>query len=239
MKSKSIGYLLTSLLTAVFAALLFNTAYGFNSPVSTPPNGNPGPIPVTDGGTNATTTAQALADLGAAASGANTDITSLSPANGSALQIGSAGLVVGGGTGKITVGTIDPIFLIDGKQYATYAPDMTGVKEETTGVLTLSCENGVCSSTISFSSLPNGSNLWIFRRASNFGTNWEGLTVNLTPGFDGRVWYEKNYAQDKLVVFGSGSGEVSYSLSAPRFDSAMWPNQPEGLAPHEGLLIPN
>jgi hypothetical protein len=239
MKNKSIGYLLTSLLTAVFAALLFNTAYGFNSPASTPPNGNPGPIPVADGGTNATTTAQALADLGAAASGANTDITSLSPSNGSALQIGSAGLVVGGGTGKITVGTIDPIFRIDGKQYATYAPDMTGVKEETTGVLNLSCKNGVCSNAIDFSNLPNGSNLWIFRRASNFGTNWEGLTVNLTPGFDGRVWYEKNYMQDKLVVLGSSSGEVSYSLSAPRFDASLWPNQPKGLTPGEGLFIPN
>ena len=239
MKNKSIGYLLTSLLTAVFVALLFNTAYGFNSPASTPPNGNPGPIPVADGGTNATTTAQALADLGAAASGANTDITSLSPANGSALQIGNAGLVVGGGTGKITVGTIDPIFLIGGKQYATYAPDMTGVKEETTGVLNLSCVNGVCSSSISFSSLPGGSDLWLFQHASNFGLGWSNLTVNLTPGFNGRAWYEKEYLQDKLVVFGSGPGEVSYSLSAPRFDSAFWPNRPKDLAPHEGLSIPN
>ena len=51
----------------------------FTNPTQQPPNGTPGPIPVTDGGTGSGVASGARANLGAAASGANTDITSLEP----------------------------------------------------------------------------------------------------------------------------------------------------------------
>jgi hypothetical protein len=56
------------------------------------------PITIADGGTNATTASQALINLGAAASGANADITSLAAIpettlNGSGYSFGTAGIV--------------------------------------------------------------------------------------------------------------------------------------------------
>ena len=66
----------------------------FTNPSATPPN-NGVLIPVNMGGTGASSTAQALANLGAAASGANSDITSLTPLTGNPLQIGNSGLMVG------------------------------------------------------------------------------------------------------------------------------------------------
>ena len=67
----------------------------------------------------------------------------------------------------------------------------------------------------------------------------------LTPNFDGRVWYEKKPAEKKLVIYAalgspltlpSPSLEVSYRLTAPRFDHAEWPNTV--LADYQGFLIP-
>ena len=53
----------------------------------------------------------------------------------------SGDLTVGGGTGKLTIGTIDPIFEINGEKYATYVADFAGgVRMETSGIVKL--ENG-------------------------------------------------------------------------------------------------
>ncbi|MCL5006859.1 MAG: hypothetical protein M1153_01820, partial [Patescibacteria group bacterium] len=68
------------LLSFLFVALTWfvvsQTAHAFTNPTQSPPNGTPGPISVTDGGTGASTVSGARSNLGAAASGANTDITS-------------------------------------------------------------------------------------------------------------------------------------------------------------------
>jgi hypothetical protein len=79
----------------LFVATTILTVYAFTNPSQTPPGGTAGPITISMGGTSATTTSQALLNLGAAAAGSNTDITSLTPSTGNALQIGSAGLVWG------------------------------------------------------------------------------------------------------------------------------------------------
>ena len=58
------------------------------------------------------------------------------------------------------------------------------------------------------------------------------MTVLLTPGFDGKAWYEKDTKNSVLKVFVSpASGYslttnyyVSYRLTAPRFDAAEHPN---------------
>jgi hypothetical protein len=144
---------------------------------------------------------------------------------------------VNGGSGKITVGTIDPVYTIGGQKYATYVPGMTGQKEETTGLVDLACAGGTCSSVIDFSKLDKGSNLWIFWQATDFGTKMENLVVSLTPAFDGRVWYEKDAVANTLTIFGSAAGEVSYRLTANRFDWQEWPNTSSdfvtGLTPPE------
>jgi hypothetical protein len=119
------------------------------------------------------------------------------------------------GTGKINVGTVDPIYTIGGKQYATYLPGMTGQKEETAGILTL--KKG--KAEIDFTDLIKGSDLWLFSKATNLVNNFSALTVLLTPGFDGRVWYEKDASAKKLIIRGDYSGEISYRLTAPRFDA--------------------
>lgn len=124
------------------------------------------------------------------------------------------------GTGKITAGTIDPVYTIGGKQYATYLPGMTGQKEETSGVITLKNHK----TEIDFTNLFEGSDLWLFAKATNLVNNFDALTVLLTPGFDGRVWYEKDSAGKKLTIHSDQNGEISYRLTAPRFDSSEWTN---------------
>jgi hypothetical protein len=141
--------------------------------------------------------------------------------------------VFGGGSGKIDVGTIDPVYTIGGKSYATYVPAMTGVKEETTGIAALSCVPGEsrCGAVLDFRGAPAGSDLWLFAKTTNLRKNFDRMTVLLTPNFDGRAWYEKDAARETLTIFGSASGkngapfEVSYRLTAPRFDADQWTNE--------------
>ena len=61
------------------------------------------------------------------------------------------------------------------------------------------------------------------------------MSVILTPAFEGNVWYEKK--DNKIIFYGEKEGEVSFLLSAPRFDVENWPNliENEDL---EGLKVP-
>ena len=160
----------------------------------------------------------------------------------SALQTFNNGLTVGGGVftvtntstfngkvtfnAKVTVGTIDPVYAIGGKNYATYVPAMTGEKEETAGLLTLVCANGasVCSTTIDFGRAVQGSDVWLFGKATNLPEDLSQLVVVLTPSFDGRAWYKKDLAAGTLTIYGDQAGEVSYRFTAPRFDAGEWLN---------------
>jgi len=128
-------------------------------------------------------------------------------------------VVVGGGSGKITVGTIDPLYDIDGEKYATYMADMIGVKGEVTGTIALSSNY-----TIDFTKLKKGSDLWLFYQTTDFGEKWENLYVILTPAFDGRVWYTKDPKSKTLTIHGTQDGEVSYRLTANRHDWEKWEN---------------
>jgi hypothetical protein len=76
----------------------FNAVLAWTNPSATPPSESLTPIPVTDGGTGAASAASARADLGAAASGANSDITSLTPSNGSPLLVGNNGIILSTGS---------------------------------------------------------------------------------------------------------------------------------------------
>jgi hypothetical protein len=55
------------------------------------------------------------------------------------------------------------------------------------------------------------------------------MSILLTPGFDGRVWYKIDETNLKLTIYGEpkssdGDLSVSYRFTAPRFDDAKWAN---------------
>ena len=152
--------------------------------------------------------------------------------------LGTTGdVTIGGGSGKLNVGTIDPIYTINGKRYATYLPGMIGVKEETTGVIKLQKSQlpitdyqNTYSYLIDFNNLEEGSDLWLFAKTINLKEDFDKMIVLLTPAFDGQVWYDKDIDKNYLTIFAipnSLSGfnlEISYRLAAPRFDSNRWTN---------------
>ncbi|MCP6720002.1 MAG: hypothetical protein KJI72_01570, partial [Patescibacteria group bacterium] len=168
-------------------------------------------------------------------------------------------LLVGGGSGKIDAGTIDPVYTIGGNRYATYMAGMTGVKEETTGVFELGIMNyesrgRTYGQVIDFNNLEEGSDLWLFAQTVNVDGKayvaedgavyrttaeelFDNMTVLLTPGFDGRVWYEKDIENKRITILADKSGEVSYRLTAPRFDYQGWSNYYAGGGEHEGFNL--
>ncbi|MBI3825619.1 MAG: type II secretion system protein [Candidatus Rokubacteria bacterium] len=173
----------------------------------------------------------------------------------------AGGVIVGDGSGKITAGTIDPLYSIDGTRYATYVPSISGkIREEVTGNLVLQAKGffGACDglfsrllssscssadagqdriSIIDFDHLEKGSELWLFSRITDFGPHWENLDVILSPGFNGRAWYEKDVAHHRLVIHGNQEGEVTYRLTAARFDHDKWPIVSD--ATEGGLTVPS
>ena len=151
-------------------------------------------------------------------------------------------VIIGGGTGKITVGTVDPVYIINGTKYATYLPGMTGQKEETVGTIPCDARDGECTYVVDFARQPPGSDLWLFAKATALAKGrLQSMTVLLTPGFDGTVWYEKDTANTRLILHGKPATpaqgqEISYRLTAPRFDSANWTNYNHD--PVEGGFFP-
>jgi hypothetical protein len=163
------------------------------------------------------------------------------------------GLRVGStGAGKINAGTVDPIYTIGGTHYATYMAGMTGVKEETTGVIKLNNESRIKNYeyTIDFNSLEEGSDLWLFTQSINIDGRayiaedgvvyrttadelFDNFSALLTPNFAGDVWYEKDVENKTITIYAipdskfkiqNSKLEVSYRLTAPRFDWKGWSN---------------
>jgi hypothetical protein len=135
-------------------------------------------------------------------------------------------LTVGDGTGKIDAGTYDPVYNIDGTKYATYLSGMTGVKEETTGTLqTSEYIAGVgYRQVLDFKDLGVGSDLWLFSQATDVKNNIGQMVVLLSPTDNTRTWYQIDKNNYTLSVYSDRPTQVSYRLSAPRFDAATWGN---------------
>jgi hypothetical protein len=130
-------------------------------------------------------------------------------------------------TGKLDVGTIDPVYTISGVKYATYGASTIGVKEEValkTNVALFDETRNLYAHTVSFDALEKGSDLWLFYQVTNFGDAWKDLVVSLTPAFEGNVFYEEDPAANALTIFASRPGDVSVRLIAPRYDAVKWPN---------------
>ena len=135
----------------------------------------------------------------------------------------------GGSNSELDVGTVDPLYTIGGKRYATYMSGMTGVKEETSGVLTLDKNSaGLFMAKLDFAQSPEGSDLWLFGRTTDIINNQEHfnkVSCLLTSNFSGEVWYEKDWESKAITIFARPANskregvEVSYRLTAPRFDN--------------------
>ncbi|MEX0652009.1 MAG: hypothetical protein WD509_00855, partial [Candidatus Paceibacterota bacterium] len=153
-----------------------------------------------------------------------------SPAIGTATSTFEGDITI---LGKLDVGTIDPVYTIDGIKYATYGHSTVGIKEETVFSVTPSVLNektGEYEYEINFDELEEGSDMWLFYQVTSLGEEWEDLVVTLTPGFKGAVHYEKVVEEGKLVIASSEAGEISVRLIANRFDGDQWPN----LRPDQG-----
>ena len=130
-------------------------------------------------------------------------------------------------TGKLDVGTIDPVYSIDGTKYATYGHSSIGVKEEVAVKFEMKEYDWTklkYKHVIDFSTLEEGSDLWLFHQITDYGNSWENLVVSLTPAFDGRVYYEEDNLANTITIYSSKRGSVSARLVANRYDSAEWPN---------------
>ena len=139
-------------------------------------------------------------------------------------------LIVGGGTGKLTVGTLDPVYTVDGVAYATYVAGMIGQKEETTGTAVIDTEttdaegNTGYTHTIDFDEKEPGSDLWLFAQATQINRNIDQLVALLTPEGNANVWYEVDYAERQVILISDTPTRVSYRFTAPRFDYEKWTN---------------
>jgi site-specific recombinase XerD len=153
-------------------------------------------------------------------------------------QVKNNGDVVIGqnGTGKLTVGTIDPLYTISGQKYSTYAPSMPGVKEEVAGRAELAYDPKVqeYAYTLNFNQLEKGSDLWLFGSVIDPNINY--VSVLLTPDSQAMVWYKKDIQTRTLTFLSDSPVSVSYRLTAPRFDHEKWSNSSNETA--DGLVVP-
>jgi hypothetical protein len=136
-------------------------------------------------------------------------------------------VLIGGGGGKLTVGTVDPVYNIEGKKFATFFAGMTGIKEETAGVIEVKQKpegKDYYQAEIDFNNLKEGSDLWIFSKVTNLKKNIDKLTVLLTPASRAKVWYQVDPQNFKLYFFTEKPTTISYRLTAPRFDWEKWKN---------------
>ncbi|MFZ2048745.1 MAG: hypothetical protein WAV25_00345 [Minisyncoccia bacterium] len=135
-------------------------------------------------------------------------------------------LVIGGGQGKISVFTFDPIYSIGDVNYATYGLSTIGIKEETTdNVYTTELVPNVgYKHTIDFKTSPEASDLWLFARAVNIRKHINQMSVLLSAGDNARTWYTVDPNNYTLTIYSSKPTLVSYRLSAPRLDADKWSN---------------
>jgi hypothetical protein len=172
--------------------------------------------------------------------------------NGNSVQIGNSiadsssdvDICVGDSscTGKIDAGTIDPPYTINGKRYATYLPAMTGVKEETAGTLAASGAQRTAEGyayVLDFNNAEEGSDLWLFGKASNIKSNMAKMSVLLTPSENARTWYKTDPANGVVIVYSSRPTTISYRLTAPRFNAPEFGNRRPDTASADGSsMIP-
>jgi hypothetical protein len=119
------------------------------------------------------------------------------------------------------------VYTIDGIKFATYGASTVGIHEETVLKVTPATydpKRKLYDYAIDFSKAEKGSDIWLFYQVTDFGSRWENLVVTLSPGFDGRAFYEENVANHTLHILTDKEGPVSVRLIANRFDFTKWQN---------------
>jgi len=170
----------------------------------------------------------------------------ISDSNGQLILRGSAGaggtatpsvLIGTAGNEKIDAGVIDPPYTINGKKYATYMASMTGMKEETTGIIqTTEKINGVgYRKIIDFNNLEEGSDLWLFSKTTSLRENIDKMVTLLTPSINTRTWYYVDKEHFTITIFSSRPTSISYRFTAPRFDYEQWANTRNSQ--HSGYVL--
>lgn len=156
-----------------------------------------------------------------------------SPSASTDVCVGASGVC----GGKLDAGTIDPPYTINGNKYSTYMPSMTGVKEETTGLVTVDQEvEGIgYRHVIDFTNLEEGSDLWLFSKITDLKNNIDKMVVLLSPSKQSKTWYHVDQNNLILSIYSSKPTTVSYRLTAPRFDWEKWTNRSVGSA--TGFII--
>ncbi|MBY0539756.1 DUF5011 domain-containing protein, partial [Patescibacteria group bacterium] len=147
------------------------------------------------------------------------------------LTINSAGtVIIGDGTGKLTLGTFDPVYTVNGTAYATYAAGMIGIKEEVTGsaeiTTPMTAPDGSqgYSHTIDFDEEAVGGDLWLFAQTTQLRKNIDKLVVLLSAEGNTKVWYQVDRAERKVHFLSNSPTRISYRMTAPRFDHESWSN---------------
>jgi hypothetical protein len=124
---------------------------------------------------------------------------------------------------KITATTIDPLYNIKGINYSTFAPSIAGgVKEEYTGKIGIykPIATHEYEAVIDFSAVKEGSDLWLWRQVIDYDKS--SVDVAIAPyGRFAQVYYLVD--GNKLIFRSDKAVEVSYRLTAKRFDWRDWP----------------
>jgi hypothetical protein len=160
------------------------------------------------------------------------------------LTINSSGtVIIGDGTGKLTLGTFDPVYTVNGVAYATYAAGMVGIKEEVTGTAEINSPMTAPDGstgyvhTIDFDTEAVGGDLWLFAQTTQLRKNIDKLVVLLSAEGNTKVWYQVDRASRKVYLLSNSPTRVSYRMTAPRFDHEKWSNlNHDGVA---GFLPPS
>ncbi len=139
--------------------------------------------------------------------------------------------------GKLNAATIDPPYTINGEKFATFMPSMTGVKEETTGIVqTSEYVPGVgYRAILDFAGSEKGSDVWLFAKTTDLRRTMGKLVILLSPASSVRSWYVVDPVAFRASIYTSRPTTVSYRLTAPRYDWQQWTNERDGTG--EGLVI--
>jgi hypothetical protein len=131
---------------------------------------------------------------------------------------------------KLNATTIDPLYFLNGINYATFVSSVVGgVKEEYVGKIKINRKVAAPTvaelktefeAVVDFAKTEEGGELWVWRQIVDFSK--DGVDVLITPyGEFASVYY---LIQDNKLIFRSDRpAEISYRLVGKRFDWRKWP----------------
>ncbi len=146
------------------------------------------------------------------------------------------------GVDKLTVATIDPLYEIKGKKYATYVSAIVGgVNEEYIGKAELKTQSASWRTKlktyeyiIDFSKEKEGTDLWVWRKAIDFSK--DNVNALVTPyGMSANIYYL--IEGEKLIFRSDKPAEFSFRLIGKRFDWKQWPTFAKDQNEKAGLII--